>query len=287
MFRLLLALCALSSLFSSHSNAKEFLIISPTNQLSHGFFSCADLVLSHLYLFDKGSYSGSVSGMKVDFGTKGFYYHKPLGNNWWEYYFEPTLIGNHIKKIRHTTQRENMNAWKIRRTEIDKDNAHRIINKYIRVKKSILRATKHFQDSNFQDYYVVGIHYRGTDKAAHIAPRVPYQTVVKVVREHLKNINKEHKIFIATDEQGFLNYMQSEFPDKIIATDAIRSTNNVAVHKMETNPYKKGQEALIDCLLLSKCDILFRTSSNLSLWSTFFNPSLPEVLLSHHKNGLE
>ena len=43
---------------------------------------------------------------------------------------------------------------------------------------------------------------------------------------------------------------------------------------------KEVENALIDCILLSKTDLLIRTSSNFSLASTFFNPKLPVIELS-------
>jgi hypothetical protein len=44
--------------------------------------------------------------------------------------------------------------------------------------------------------------------------------------------------------------------------------------------YRKGQEALINCLLLSRCSTLIRTTSFLSAWASIFNPGLPIVLLN-------
>jgi hypothetical protein len=44
--------------------------------------------------------------------------------------------------------------------------------------------------------------------------------------------------------------------------------------------YKKGEGALIDCLLLSRCNTLIRTTSFLSAWASIFNPKLPIVLVN-------
>jgi hypothetical protein len=41
--------------------------------------------------------------------------------------------------------------------------------------------------------------------------------------------------------------------------------------------YRKGEEALINCLLLSRCCALIRTTSFLSAWASIFNPALPIV----------
>jgi len=67
--------------------------------------------------------------------------------------------------------------------------------------------------------------------------------------------------------------------------DAIRSVNGKALHVDPAHsPYRVGREALIDCVLLSRTDMLIRTSSNLSLCSTFFNSDLPVQELNRRWN---
>lgn len=43
---------------------------------------------------------------------------------------------------------------------------------------------------------------------------------------------------------------------------------------------RKGFEALVNCLLLSRCDALIRSASFLSGWSNVFNPALPVIMLN-------
>ncbi len=75
--------------------------------------------------------------------------------------------------------------------------------------------------------------------------------------------------------------MQQEFPSRIVSRDVHRTTGAEGVHFSEQiGGYQLGEEALIDSLLLSKCNLLIRTSSNLSLWSTYFQPDIPVILLS-------
>ncbi len=65
--------------------------------------------------------------------------------------------------------------------------------------------------------------------------------------------------------------------------EAHRSSGTAGVHLSNRNQYKIGEESILDALLLSKCDLLVRTSSNLSLWSTYFNPDLPVILLNERR----
>ena len=101
--------------------------------------------------------------------------------------------------------------------------------------------------------------------------------------------NEPWQIFAATDESYFLEALQKAFPGRVIAYEATRSKDAVGVHFSREDPYRIGEEALLDALLLSRCNVLIRTSSNLSLWSTYFSPELPTILLNQsfrsHENA--
>lgn len=271
---------------------KTYLYIRPHYVQSQGLFATCNLVLSQIYLFEKGYYGNKVCGMTVNFGKTGFYYDPAKGSNWWEYYFEPIRLGDleGVKKTlwRPTNQFENEHAWEIRRDEMTINEAHDIIKRHIKVQSYIQEEVDTFVKKRFKDSYVVGVHYRGTDKVIGMAPRVPYKEVRQIIKQHLKDMQVDnYKIFVATDEQQFFDFMKKSFPKKVIGTNAVRSTDNTAVHHTNNNPFQLGKEVVIDSLLLSKCHMLIRTSSNVSLWSTFFSPDMPEMLLSENKKGTE
>ncbi len=74
--------------------------------------------------------------------------------------------------------------------------------------------------------------------------------------------------------------MSSLYADRVITYSTQRSDDQTALHLKFSNNYLHGEEAIIDCLLLSRGSVLIRTSSNLSLWSSYFNPSIPVIELS-------
>jgi hypothetical protein len=125
----------------------------------------------------------------------------------------------------------------------------------------------------------LGVHYRGTDKFSE-APRVPYEEVMAAVRDaaHLA-LPRRWKLFVATDEQPFLEYARHAFPDRLICQEAIRSTDGQGLHFQLAGDYRNGEGAVSDCLLLSRCNYLIRTESELSLCSTLFNPHLPVTVI--------
>ena len=52
-------------------------------------------------------------------------------------------------------------------------------------------------------------------------------------------------------------------------------------HTTQTqNKYEINRDAIVNALILSRCDALMKTSSILSAWSKLFNPGLPLIMLN-------
>lgn len=265
-------------LFASCLCANEFRVIRLENNPGLGMFAAANQVLGQLYMFETGQLP-QVSGLTVDFDRYGLYYDPKRGLNWWSYYFEPIYIGEKGNApLTYPTQEQYYKAWEKRRL-ISRDLAAQLINKYIHIKPEIQEKIDTFACRYFLDYYTIGIHYRGTDKVKE-APRIAYEKVFKEIDKHIPQ-EKPYALFVATDEIEFLEHAQIRYSN-VVALDAVRShSGSSGVHFANKNNYAVGEEALIDACLLSKCDLLIRTSSNLSLWSTYFNPDLPVILLNN------
>ena len=232
-----------------------------------GLFSNFDDVLSLCKFYEKGLYSG----IEVNFGKSGLYYEASYGPNWWNYYCEPISCGS----SKNAVTLEGHDPWE---TELrtSREEAWDLIQKYIFVKKEILEEVDKFCEENFFGDLIVGVHYRGTDKKIEV-PRVSYEKMVHEIQDKMSNHeHEEFKIFVATDEENFVNYMVNQFGENVCyVKDTVRSTNGKPTHYIRKHPYQCGKDAMIDALILSRCDILIKTSSNLSRWSTYFNPTMP------------
>lgn len=237
----------------------------------------------------------------IDF-CNGPYVDKDKGNNWWTYYFEsdrflfvqPWSDGSEIivEEQGHFADYGRNLPFKI---------GYQLISDLgIRPKEEISYVVANFVEQNFQDQHIVGIHYRGTDKSLE-TPRVPYECVL----DHLQRY-RNSQFFVATDEAQFLEYLIKYFGKRVLYYDAIRSDNGHPIHlsfeawipeyreqvirsgngqpihlsRNVSSNYRAGKDALIDCLLLSNCNALVRTESNLSYACGFFNPHLKVTTLS-------
>lgn len=254
----------------------EFYIISVAQHPQIGFFATLNQVLGQLYLYEKGR--SKFSGLAVDFGEHGLYYDPKYGPNWWSYYFEPLSIGIKENSVIKIASKKEAARGFIERYQITRMEAASLVKKYIHVKDQIQDKVNQFVIRHFQNFFTIGVHYRGTDKKKE-APRVSYENVFKSIKDS-SPLDRPYQIFVATDEAPFLEAIKEKFPGRVISIEAHRTEGNSGVHFLNNSPYELGEEALLDALLLSKCNLLIRTSSNLSLWSTYFNSELPVILLN-------
>lgn len=272
-FKFFLLLIAL--FFSVNGEESSYIILRSRDS---GMFSIFDDVAGLLKKFDKGK----IGGIEIDFEHEGAYYEPLYGPNWWSYYCKPLKVGDPsgclvINSLDFWTHKLPYSIeFGSSRQEV-----HRIIETYFHIKPEIIKNVEDFCENEFEGF-VFGIHYRGTDKI-HEAPRTKYRKIKKQLKsEVLTRGLQNYKIFIAADEQAFLDYMINKYGSKVIyVKEAERSLDGNPLHLGRSEgKYQQGLDALTDCLLLSKTDYLIRTSSNLSRWSTYFNPDLPVILMS-------
>lgn len=266
-----------TSLFAS---TPPFVII-PSHKV-RGMFSVFDSIAGALHQYDKKIYSG----VEVDFHDDGYYYSPEHGLNWWTYYCRPLVLGH---KDGSPIQRLSCDACShhayFTELYLQKEQISALIKKYIHIRPHILEKVDQFAAENFSSVPVICVHYRGTDKILEAFP-VAYSDVYKRIVDYVKSEDlKEYQVFVATDEAPFLAYLQHLLPGKVLHYSTLLSQDKQPLHTTTQNPYLHGEEALIDCLLLSKGIVLLRTESNLSRWSTYFNPQIPVIKMNRGFNS--
>lgn len=259
---------------------KKLFVINRINPYQ-GFFSIFLMVMNYLDLYD----THDIDGLIVDFQDRGLHYEPAHGSNWWSYYFEPIDVGTYkVADIDYSSGYETGRISYLAEIGMSRERIADLIKKYIQIKPEILKEVDTFATEKFGDKFMIGVHFRGTDKLGAEADKVTYESLSSAVNAYVNdNHIKDYLIYVATDEQQFLDYMNNTFEGKILFQQCLRSSNHKQIHYFNpenTDKYKTGKEALIDCLLLSKCNHLIRTSSCLSLASTYFNPDITETVLN-------
>lgn len=217
------------------------------------------------------------------------------GPDWFDYFFfsrqlkpedmESIRSGDipvcRIRGIRHLGLPENADS------QLNLQIAARLIRKYIGIKKPLQDKVDAFHDRYLSDKCVLGIHYRGTDKTAE-APRVEHTEVIEKIYSFLDRNTDFDCLFVSSDEQRFVETIESEFSRTlpvIYHDDQERSKNGIGIHRHKGGDrYRKAEEAVLNCLLLSRCQTLMKTTSILSGWSKLFNPDLPVIMLNRPHN---
>lgn len=261
---------------TSFSKPVSYALTAPV--YNPGLFCAFNMVLGALDYFDKGI----ISGLRIDFKEFGWYFDSEKGGNWWNYYFEPITLGansaNEEEQLFPTYQKIIFGYEAL--FEMSRERANELIQKYIHVLPHITKQVDDFCEEHFADSFVIGVHYRGTDKLE-VDP-VSYSTVAEHIQAAMiANKDKPMKIFVATDETRFANFIKEQFPSLVVMRDASRSDSVTGVHmRDDLKPYTKGEEAIIDCLLLSRCSLLIKMASHLSDSSCQFNPNIQVIKLN-------
>jgi hypothetical protein len=159
--------------------------------------------------------------------------------------------------------------------------APQLVRKYIGIKPHILEKIEAFVRNHFEDKSVLGIHYRGTDKRS--SP-VLYSDFRKSIDNFLQKNREFDCLFVSSDEQSFVDFIENEFRHTLPVfyhADHERSQTKIAIHRSKSGDrFRKAEEAVLNCLLLSRCHALIKTASFLSGWSKLFNPDLPVFMVN-------
>ncbi|NBV06145.1 MAG: hypothetical protein EBS06_02780 [Proteobacteria bacterium] len=122
--------------------------------------------------------------------------------------------------------------------------------------------------SHFFDKRILGVHFRG--KELNVAQLHGYGPTPEQMLRYTDEILEKYKIeriFISTEEKDYFDLFIKRYGDKVFYSDALRTSkvNSYNLINYRTNHrYLLGMEALVDSILLSKCNGLLRGNSCMS-----------------------
>lgn len=150
----------------------------------------------------------------------------------------------------------------------------RYVNSYVKVKPPILEKASSFQKKYYINKYIIGVHIRGTDFA--YAEPTSVSDYFSAIHSHLKSSQiNDFKLFLATDQAQYVELFQQEYKDKLMHYNVARSDDHIPpFHLDNISGYKKGEDVLLDILLLSRCNFLFKGAAAVGEYALWFNPNL-------------
>src|SRR6267143_2972039 len=153
---------------------------------------------------------------------------------------------------------------------------HRLWQSYFRVPARIETAA----DQVNLDANALGVHYRGNDKnqSASDTNPISQEDFLALVKDFLKRESHIKTVFVATDEFSFVENARRQ-----LAALRIVNLGEVGFHKATQNLPRKGDRALLDCVVLSRCRWVLKCSSALSGFAKVLNPRLEAYRVSASK----
>lgn len=250
--------------------------VKKQSSITQGLGADFNNVLSLLHLYEMGL----CAGVETDYKKTGNYYDCRYGENWWNYYFEPLCVGNPTGSS--ICEHKSFANGALSTLVATREENFELIQKYIRIKPSILAKVDDFVQKFFTKPFALGVFHRGTDK--HIdATEMSYDEVgdrVEAMLNLLSFPRSDTAIFVTSDEARFIPYMEKRFGPILYLKDKFRAIDATPIHFGSSNCYQSGEDALLDCLIFSKTDLMMRMDSNLSQMATFFSPKTPEILMN-------
>jgi len=139
---------------------------------------------------------------------------------------------------------------------------------------------------HFDGRFCIGIHRRvGNAMVAELQKdgRVPssgsiIQTVESIISLATKGGNADYCIYLATDDADAVDVFKDAFGSRLVVRENVQRTTADAaeVHFREWDRLSitDAEDALIDTVLLSKCNVMVHTSSSVSTVASLINPAL-------------
>jgi len=161
--------------------------------------------------------------------------------------------------------------WMFRKRQLGRQHVER----FITVKPHIMTSVSDFRNEMLAAKSVCGVHIRGTD-FSYAAPTSLEKYFQEIHRLDGASHSHYDKIFLATDQAQFVTAFRREFgADRVVTYSAVRSNDGLpAFLNPSVSPYQKGEDVLIDILLLSRCNYLLKSAAAVGEYAMWFNPQL-------------
>ena len=164
--------------------------------------------------------------------------------------------------------------------------ARLLLRRHFSVPEALMQKAQAFMDAQFGRDFVIGLHYRGTDKRIEAAMAGFDEACASVDRAYQAAQAagvSAIAIFVATDEERFAEHIKRKLTQaRIVMLDgALRSADGTAIHAAASDDgTRRAKEAMIDALLLGGSHLLIKTASTLSGWAPILGKPMPIVMLS-------
>ena len=243
--------------------------------------------------------------INFDKSTTRFFHDPRLGDNIWDYFWEPVMGVTYDELQRmmaegkvstdsvHQFDRYEITYWHLRDpqrigtfwlSDQPADPAawmlkkrtlgRRFVADYIRVKPAIVNKARAYEQEHFGSHFRFGVHIRGTD-LFYAEPTGP-DDYFRAIEQQVEPRNfKDYRVFLATDQEQFVELFYKQYGGRLLTYQSIRSNNDIAPFKRtDVSHYKKGEDVMVDIFLLAGCDHVLKCAASVGEYALWFNPHL-------------
>jgi hypothetical protein len=173
--------------------------------------------------------------------------------------------------------------------------AKAIVDEFVQPRDYVLRKVDEFFTKHMGEQFLIGVHARGTDATSKQELRSFRQGSLVLPRyvrelERLLETQPRARIFVASDDQASVDYLAEAFGSRVVAYESIRHRGGAPAGRGPTGwlmpayiagdrdaAAKNGEDAVIEYLLLSRCDYLVHNGSSLARTVLLNSPELLHV----------
>ncbi|HWB61081.1 MAG TPA: hypothetical protein VG733_16490 [Chthoniobacteraceae bacterium] len=287
-------------------NVMDFLfspkVIVCRPKMAGGFFANFKRVMSHLV---HSLHRDGVRAVRAEWGVSdmpapgpaegsNFPYGTPADGNLWNHFFEPIPLASkpgwpevETTALGHARISGMHVHFLYKSDEAWRRKYHAAYRKYIRLRPHIEAKVQEFHARHMAGRRVIGVHVRNlAHQIEYINGKgVGFETYASRIQAEIAGCKSDWAIFLATDVEEAVARFRKEFGDRVLVQPGVSrllekqtGDNRQQFHHQNPNPgLKLGEEVLIDCLLLSKCDALIHTVSNLATTAGYMNPRMKMI----------
>ena len=156
---------------------------------------------------------------------------------------------------------------------------YNLMKKHLVVRDHILKKIDDFKSKYFDGNKILGIHIRGNEIFHdNTRPKLSFNYYKHKIDLYLDKGNY-NKVFVCSDQIHTINKLKDIYGEKMIVYPTLTYSPNgshdyVYQKSLPNEGYIRGEDILIESILLTKTDFLLRTLSGITLYSTIYNPEL-------------
>jgi hypothetical protein len=262
-----------------------------------GFFSHVNRVVNHLR---HSLGRDGCAAVRVDWRSSKdaplFVYGTPQDGELWQRFFEP-LAFPHAPALERTTwhyadlSMTGLHAYRMYKGGAGWRTAYgRVYERHVHIRAELRRRVDELwrAGGGADGGRCVGVHYRHVAHD-HECPRSAPTLETFIARTRgLLGASDGDRIVLATDVREAVDAFRAEFGERLLVQPGVaRARAGGDQHDSGAPPsVALGEQALVDALLLARCDVLLHTTSNLATAVGYMSPRLQMVYCEPRLAGL-